>query len=107
MTEQTFKYAGYSVTEDGQTKARFGNDMVSRVKKLSGGNTAIWFEELPKAMTKKEASEFLLEDEKLNSDFDIKNALLKVVFRNTPKGATKVVNKGVSFNDGGNSYGNS
>ena len=103
MTLQTFKYAGYSVTADGQTKARFGNDMVSRVKKLSGTNSDIWFEELPKAMTKKEASEFLLEDDRFNSDFDIKNALLKVVFRNTPKGAasTQDVNNGVSYNDGG------
>jgi hypothetical protein len=101
MTDQLFTYAGYSVTANGQTKARFGNDMVSRVKKLSGTNSDVWFEELPKAMTKKEASEFLLENEKFNSDFDIKNALLKVVFRNTPKGSTKVVNKGVSLNDGG------
>ena len=35
MTTQLFKYAGYSVTENGQTKARFGNDMVSRIKKLT------------------------------------------------------------------------
>ena len=36
MTEQLFKYAGYSITETGQTKARFGNDMVSRIKKTYG-----------------------------------------------------------------------
>ena len=59
MTLQTFKYAGYSVTADGQTKARFGNDMVSRVKKLSGTNSDIWFEELPKAMTKKHQNSYL------------------------------------------------
>ena len=55
MTTQLFKYAGYSVTENGQTKARFGNDMVSRIKKLTAkGNQDTWFAELPQAMTKKE-----------------------------------------------------
>jgi len=34
MSNQTFKFAGYSVTSNGVTKARFGNDMVSRIKKL-------------------------------------------------------------------------
>ena len=44
MSEQLFKYAGYSVTESGQTKARFGNDMVSRIKKLTANsNTNTWF----------------------------------------------------------------
>ena len=50
MTEQLFTYAGYSVTPAGQTKARFGNDMVSRIKKLTANdNTDTWFVELPEA----------------------------------------------------------
>ena len=106
MTDQKFKYAGYSVTDKCQHKARFGNDMVSRVKKLTAGNTDIWFSELPKEMTKQEAAEHLLQDEKYNSNFEISDALLKVIYRNTPK-VTRIVNQGVvnatvsSDNNGG------
>tara|TARA_B100000029_G_C17596722_1_gene964413 strand:+ start:949 stop:1302 length:354 start_codon:yes stop_codon:yes gene_type:complete len=87
MSDQLFKYAGYSVTESGQTKARFGNDMVSRIKKLTAkGNTDTFFVELPQAMTKQEASQHLLDtNEELASDFDVRDALQKVVFRNVPK----------------------
>ena len=92
MTDQLFKYAGYSVTEAGQTKARFGNDMVSRIKKLTAkGNQDTWFAELPQAMTKKEASNFLLEKEEIKSNFDVRDALQKVVYRNVPK-STRTVN---------------
>ena len=92
MTDQLFKYAGYSVTESGQTKARFGNDMVSRIKKLTAkGNQDTWFAELPQAMTKKEASNFLLEREEIKSNFDVRDALQKVVYRNVPK-STRTVN---------------
>ena len=76
MTDQLFKYAGYSVTESGQTKARFGNDMVSRIKKLTAkGNQDTWFAELPEAMTKKDASNFLLEREDIKNNFDVRDAL--------------------------------
>ena len=95
MTDQLFKYAGYSVTESGQTKARFGNDMVSRIKKLTAkGNTDTWFAEMPEAMTKKDASNFLLEREDIKSNFDVRDALQKVVYRNVPKGTTRIVNEG-------------
>ena len=110
MSEQLFKYAGYSVTESGQTKARFGNDMVSRIKKLTANsNTNTWFAELPEAMTKKDACNYLLQNnEELSSNFEIKEALQKVVYRNAPRktttvnvaapsvGATTVVNESVN-----------
>ena len=102
MTDQLFKYAGYSVTETGQTKARFGNDMVSRIKKLTAkGNQDTWFAELPEAMTKKDASNFLLEREDIKTNFDVRDALQKVVYRNVPKGTTRIVNKGANSNGNG------
>ena len=95
MTEQLFNYAGYSKTETGQTKARFGNDMVSRIKKLTAkGNEDTWFAELPEAMTKKDASNYLLERDDIKSNFDVRDALQKVVYRNVPKGTTRIVNAG-------------
>ena len=112
MTDQLFKYAGYSVTEKGQTKARFGNDMVSRIKKLTAkGNQDTWFAELPQAMTKKEASNYLLEKEEIKSNFDVRDALQKVVYRNVPK-STRTVTTGntvsatVTVNEGAISTGN-
>ena len=95
MSEQLLKYAGYSVTESGQTKARFGNDMVSRIKKLTANsNTNTWFEELPEAMTKKDACNYLLENnEEVSSNFEVKDALQKVVYRNAPR-VTRTVNLG-------------
>ena len=92
MSEQLFKYAGYSVTESGQTKARFGNDMVSRIKKLTANsNTNTWFAELPEAMTKKDACNYLLlNEESCAQSFEIKDALQKVVYRNAPRKTTTV-----------------
>ena len=92
MTEQLFKYAGYSVTESGQTKARFGNDMVSRIKKLTANNnTDTWFVELPEAMTKRDASQHLLGIDEISSNFEARDAIQKVVYRNVPK-STRTVN---------------
>ncbi len=114
MTDQLFKYAGYSVTETGQTKARFGNDMVSRIKKLTAkGNQDTWFAELPQAMTKKDASNYLLEREDIKTNFDVRDALQKVVYRNVPKStrtvtagnkvsATVTVNEGTQSGNGAN-----
>ena len=102
MTDQLFKYAGYSVTEAGQTKARFGNDMVSRIKNLTAkGNQDTWFAELPEAMTKKEACNFLLQREDISSNFEVKDALQKVVYRNVPKGTTRIVNAGANSTGNG------
>ena len=95
MSDQLFKYAGYSVTESGQTKARFGNDMVSRIKKLTANsNTDTWFAELPEAMTKKDASNWLLQNEEsCAQNFEVKDALQKVVYRNAPR-KSRTVNLG-------------
>ena len=58
-TEKRFTVAGTS-TFNGQSKARFANDMAVRVKTLTkGGHTNIQLLELPKAMTKAEAVEYL------------------------------------------------
>ena len=46
MSNQTFTVAGLSVTEKGVTKARFGNDLVGRIKKLKS-NTGVNFVALP------------------------------------------------------------
>lgn len=58
-TEKRFTVAGTS-TFNGQSKARFANDMAVRVKTLTKGeHTNIQLLELPKAMTKAEAVEYL------------------------------------------------
>ena len=81
---------GYSVMANGTTKARFGNDMVSRIKKLKD-NSDHYFVELPSPMTKKEACEhFLKTTDEVSAN--VKDAVLKVIHRNVPK-TTRVVNK--------------
>lgn len=57
----TFTVAGVS-TQHGVTKVRFANDLASRVKLLSkGGHSPLELIELPKAMTKAEACQHLLD----------------------------------------------
>jgi hypothetical protein len=57
----TFTVAGVS-TQYGITKVRFANDLTSRVKLLSkGGHSPLELMELPKAMTKAEACQHLLD----------------------------------------------
>lgn len=57
----TFTVAGVS-TQHGITKVRFANDLASRVKLLSkGGHSPLELMELPKAMTKAEACQYLLD----------------------------------------------
>lgn len=56
-----FTVAGVS-TQNGITKVRFANDIVSRTKLLSkGGHSPLELVELPKAMTKAEACQYLLD----------------------------------------------
>jgi hypothetical protein len=73
---------------------------------LSSKNSdACFFAELPEAMTKKQASEFLLEREDIKSNFDVRDALQKVVYRNVPKStrSTKViVNEGAQTGNSAN-----
>ena len=79
MTKQTFKYAGYSAGPNGTIKARFGNDLCSRIKKLKDRSPV--FLELPKAMTKAEASQYVLDNAEI-PDVQTKDALMKVIYRN-------------------------
>ena len=57
----TFTVAGVS-TQYGITKVRFANDLASRVKLLSkGGHSPLELMELPRAMTKADACQHLLD----------------------------------------------
>ena len=57
-----FTVAGTATNADGTTKARFANDLVARIKILNKAKcTAINLVELPRAMTKLEALQFLTE----------------------------------------------
>jgi hypothetical protein len=61
-SEKLFTVVGTATNPDGTTKARFANDLVARVKILSKNNcTNINLVELPKAMTKLEALQYLQE----------------------------------------------
>jgi hypothetical protein len=62
--EKLFTVAGTATNPDGTTKARFANDLVARIKILNkSGCTAINLVELPKAMTKLEALQYLQQTE--------------------------------------------
>jgi hypothetical protein len=60
--EKLFTVAGTAKNADGTVKARFANDLVARIKILNkAGCTDINLMELPKAMTKLEALQYLQE----------------------------------------------
>lgn len=60
MTNQLFKVVGIT-THNGNSKVRFTDDMVRRVKQFSkGGATRVDFIELPKPMTKIDALKYML-----------------------------------------------
>ena len=60
--EKLFTVAGTATNPNGTTKARFANDLVARIKILNkAGCTAINLVELPTAMTKLEALQYLQE----------------------------------------------
>ena len=59
-TEKLFTVAGTATNADGTVKARFANDLVARIKILNkAGCTDINLVELPRAMTKLEALQYL------------------------------------------------
>ena len=61
-TEKLFTVAGTAKNADGTVKARFANDLVARIKILNkAGCTDINLVELPHAMTKLEALQYLTE----------------------------------------------
>ncbi len=58
--EKLFTVAGTATNADGTVKARFANDLVARIKILNkAGCTDINLMELPKAMSKLEALQYL------------------------------------------------
>jgi hypothetical protein len=60
--EKLFTVAGTATNADGTAKARFANDLVARIKILNkAGCTNINLMELPRAMTKLEALQYLTE----------------------------------------------
>ena len=61
-TEKLFTEAGTATNADGTVKARFANDLVARIKILNkAGCTDINLVELPSAMTKLQALQYLTE----------------------------------------------
>jgi hypothetical protein len=61
-TEKLFTVAGTATNADGTAKARFANDLVARIKILNkAGCTDINLMELPRAMTKLEALQYIQE----------------------------------------------
>ena len=61
-TEKLFTVAGTATNADGTAKARFANDLVARIKILNkAGCTDINLVELPRAMTKLEALQYIQE----------------------------------------------
>ena len=60
--EKTFTVAGTAKNPDGTVKARFANDLVARIKILNKSKcTDVNLVELPRAMTKLEALQYLTE----------------------------------------------
>jgi hypothetical protein len=60
--DKLFTVAGTATNPNGTTKARFANDLVARIKILNkAGCTAINLVELPQAMTKLQALQYLTE----------------------------------------------
>jgi hypothetical protein len=70
MANQTFKVAGIT-THNGNTKVRFTDDMVRRIKQFSkGGATRIDLVELPSEMTKIEALKYIATHAEFQSPSD-------------------------------------
>ena len=64
MTDKTFKCVGVSYFKD-QWKVRWANDLVTRFKMLhKGGHENIELFEMPEAMTKPEATQWLTKHDK-------------------------------------------
>jgi len=97
-TEKLFTVAGTAKNADGTVKARFANDLVSRIKILNkAGCTEINLVELPQAMTKLEALQYLTEQGITEGDagFAVANKLAEKA-KLAKKGEVKVqASKGV------------
>jgi hypothetical protein len=76
--DKLFTVAGTATNPDGTTKARFANDLVARIKILNKAKcTNINMVELPRAMTKLEALQYLTEQGITSGDagFAVSNKL--------------------------------
>ena len=87
MAKQTFKVAGIT-THNGNSKVRFTDDMIRRVKQFTkGGATRIDLVELPSEMTKVEALNYLQAHETFKSSED--QALIADALEDRVKTASK------------------
>lgn len=85
-TEKTFAVAGVSV-KDGKTKVRFANDQM-RIKILAkNGHTDIELIDLPRAMTKGEIAQYMLEIDFAKGRAEVAAAIAYVAKKN-PLGTT-------------------
>lgn len=88
MSDKTFKVVGITV-HNGDAKVRFTDDLVRRVKQFTkGGATRCDFVELPSAMTKIEALNYMLTLEMFSSPSD------KATIQDTLEDRSKSANKG-------------
>jgi len=95
--DKLFTVAGTATNPDGTTKARFANDLVARIKILNkAGCNNINLVELPRAMTKLEALQFLTEQGITDGDagYAVANKLAEKT-KVAKKGEVKVAGKGV------------
>jgi len=95
--DKLFTVAGTATNPDGTTKARFANDLVARIKILNKAKcTNINLVELPRAMTKLEALQFLTEQGITDGDagYAVANKLAEKT-KVAKKGEVKVAGKGV------------
>ena len=95
--DKLFTVAGTATNSDGTTKARFANDLVARIKILNKAKcTNINLVELPRAMTKLEALQFLTENGITEGDagYAVANKLAEKT-KVAKKGEVKVAGKGV------------
>ena len=88
MAKQTFKVAGIT-THNGNTKVRFTDDMVRRIKQFTkGGASRVDFIELPSEMTKIEALNYMATHAEFQSPSD------QATIADTLEDKTKEANKG-------------
>lgn len=95
--EKLFTVAGTATNPNGTTKARFANDLVARIKILNkAGCTDINLVELPRAMTKLEALQYLTEQGITGGDagYAVANKLAEKT-KLAKKGEVKVAAKGL------------
>jgi hypothetical protein len=100
--EKTFTVVGTATNKDGTVKARFANDLVTRIKILNkAGCTDINLQELPQAMTKLEALQYLTAQGISNVDahFAVANKLsekTKIAKRGEVKMTGKSINSKIT-----------